>query len=519
MKISAIKNFSLIPLAGLAACTGQSDKQESQSERPNIIWIYADDHDQRAISVYSDKLIETPNIDRLANEGMLFENSFVTNSISAPCRAVLLTGKHSHLNGVRDNHMPFDGAQQTFPKLLQKAGYETAIIGKWHLHSTPTGFDYWHTLPGHGHYRDPQFVDNGDTIQIEGYLTDITTDVAIEYLENKRDKQKPFTLLLHNKAPHSPFMPAIRHLDMFKGDSMPVPATFFHDCKKRGTAACDNSLWMYDLYKNDALAKVYDKKGDSIVANKWLSWMYSKMNKEEQEKFDSTYLPENRELFRNKESMTDKEKALWSYQRYIKEYLRCIKAIDENVGRLLDYLDKSGLAENTIVFYSSDQGFYLGDFGWMDKRMMYEISMRTPLIARWPGKVEPRSTCSGMVQNLDIAETFLDIAGTQIPADMQGLSILPLLTSEKERLERDALYYHYYGSGNIYAHYGIRTKTQKLIHFYTLDEWEFYDLEKDPQELTNDIEKTQYQEDIKTLKIKLKALQKKYKDTSFVVTN
>ena len=510
-----LSKITLLPLAGLAACGG-ADKSDSDStkDRPNIIWIYADDHDQRAISAYGGTLIETPNIDKLAKEGMLFENSFVTNSICAPCRAVILTGKYSHLNGVRDNKAAFDTANQTFPELLQRAGYNTAFVGKYHLKTSPEGFDYWNKLPGQGHYYDPHFIENGDTIRVNGYVTDITTDFALRFLDEKRDKSKPFMLMLQNKAPHGPWMPAPRHLSLYKNDTFPVPETFFHDCSKRGTPACEQDMNIYKKFtERQTLMKMYDKQGDSIITEKWLSWLYSLLEKEEQQMFDDAYLEENRAY--NKANFTQKEKEIWAYQRYIKDYLRCIKAIDENVGRVLQYLEDNGLEDNTIVMYSSDQGFYLGEFGWYDKRFMYEKSLRTPLIVKWPGVTKPGSKSKEMVLNLDMAETFIDIAGAKIPGDMQGKSLVPLLKEKNDKFSRDAIYYHYYEfpkPHHVYPHYGVRTRDKKLIHFYTIDEWEFYDLGKDPQELENKIDKSKYQEDIKDLKIKIIELQKKYKD-------
>ncbi len=518
------KHYSLpvlTALLGLTTCTNQNDdksvetKLQDQIERPNIIWIYADDHDQRAISAYDSKLIKTPHIDRIANEGMLFSNSFVTNSISSPCRAVILTGKHSHLNGVSNNKTPFDGSQQTFQKLLQKAGYQTALVGKWHLHTYPEGFDYWNMLPGHGNYYDPQFIENGDTIETEGYITDITMDFALDFLKNRRDKKKPFCLMLHNKAPHGPWMPNPKHLKLFKNDTIEVPHTFFDTCTLRGTAACEQKIEIYDNFmRKKTLRKMYQKQGDSIITEKWLEWLYSLLDKQEQKMFDDAYLKENTAFL--EADLTKKQAALWLYQRYIKDYLRCVTSIDENVGRLLNYLDNNNLSENTIVFYSSDQGFYLGDYGWYDKRFMYEISMRTPLLVRWPKVIKPKSVCNAMVQNLDMAETFLNIAGAPIPEDMQGISILPLLTGETKKINRDALYYHYNDFPhfhNIYPHYGIRTQKHKLMYFYTLKEWEYYNLETDPNETENQYDNPDFENIIDKLKTKLDSLRRYYKDT------
>ncbi len=444
---------------------------------------------------------------------MVFSNSFVTNSICSPARAVVQTGKFSHLNGVKDNKNSFDGAQQTFPKLLQQGGYQTALIGKWHLRSVPTGFDYYNVLPGQGNYIDPTFIRNGDTITTDGYVTDITTDFAIEFLQT-RNQDKPFCLMLQHKAPHGPWFPAPRHLSMFKNDSMPLPETFFHDCKKKGTPACEQDMEIYDRFmENPTLAKMYKKESDSIITHPWLTWLYDLLSEEEQQQFDSTYLAEN-QYFRTAE-LSERQRKIWMYERYIKDYMRCVKAIDENVGKVLDYLEQSGLSENTIVMYSSDQGFYLGDFGWYDKRFMYDISMRTPLIARWPAKIKAGTSVNEMVQNVDMAETFLDIAGLTIPEDMQGLSLLPLMQDASASLDRQELYYHYYefpDPHHVYPHFGVRTESLKLIYFYTINEWEFYDLQKDPQELINLYEENEYKDDIQILKKKILELQEKYKD-------
>ena len=500
----------LVLMTVIISCSGR--KERAGTPPPNIIWIYADDHDQRAISAYSDRLVQTPNIDRIAGEGILFSRSFVTNSICAPCRAVLLTGKHSHLNGVSGNRAPFDGSQQTFPKLLQKEGYRTALVGKWHLHSLPTGFDYWNILPGQGNYYNPRFIEMGDTSVRNGYVTDVTTEIALEFLKSREEEDRPFCLMLHQKAPHGPWMPAPEDLLRYRDHSFPVPATFFSDCSLRGTAACEQNIEIHDRFaEKPTLAKMYDRKPDTLMAPDWLRWLISRLSEEEQALFDSCYLADNRRFLQSETG--DSAAALWYYQRYIRDYIRCVEAIDENVGRVLDYLDKSGLAENTIVFYSSDQGFYLGDHGWYDKRFMYDISMSTPLLARWPGRIEPGSVCDELVQNLDMAQTMLDLAGAEIPANMQGISLLPLLTGETGSSQRSALYYHYYEHPhfhNVYPHYGIRTHTSKLIHFYTLDEWEFYDLESDPQELINQIGNPRYRPLIDSLRSELFRLQEHY---------
>jgi len=487
---------------------------EPQEIRPNIIWIYADDHDQQAISAYGSGLNQTPNIDRIALEGMIFRNSFVSNSICSPARAVIQTGKFSHLNGMTDNKAQFDSAQQTFPKLLQKEGYQTALIGKWHLRSTPSGFDYWNKLPGQGNYYDPVFIRNGDTIGTDGHVTDIVGDFALEYLEEVRNHDQPFMLMMQFKAPHGPWMPPPRFLSLYEDDTIPPPETIFADPNLLGRPAVEQDMMINGtMSRRKTLLKIYDKQSDTIVGEHWLKWLYSLLDPEDQERFDGAYLEANREFF--KSDMTAKEQTLWYYQRYIKDYLRCIAGIDENVGRLLDYLDESGLAENTIVMYSSDQGFYLGEHGWYDKRFMYDKSMRTPLLARWPGVIPPGSETNQMVQNIDMAETILAVAGAAAPDDMQGLSLLPLMRNPGSTLDRDALYYHYYEfptPHHVYPHYGIRTNREKLIYFYTIDHWEYYNLEADTAELVNRYHEMKETQQIIDLKASLRALRIKYKD-------
>jgi len=499
---------------------GFCDACRKDPARPNIIYIMSDDHAYQALSAYGSVINKTPNIDRLANEGMIFQNAFVTNSICAPCRAVILTGKYSHLNGVKDNVDIFDSAQVTFPRLLQKAGYQTAIIGKWHLKSDPKGFDYWKILPGQGDYYNPDFITSKGRERIEGYVTDIIGDLAIDWLENGRDKKKPFMLMCHNKAPHREWLPGPDHLKMYNGVKFPEPTTLFDDYSGRGSAA---KLQEMTIMKNMSLSsdlKVRPEDIKSIYPEDEQTIMpfkrsYSRMNEQQRKAWDEAYNPVGEEFKKNPPRGTDLLK--WKYQRYLHDYLACIASVDDNVGRLLDYLEKSGLDKNTIVIYSSDQGFYLGEHGWFDKRFMYEQSLRTPLIVRWPGKIQPGSRCEQMVMNLDLAETFLDAAGVNIPADMQGTSLLPLLKGERPETWRDAIYYHYYEYPAVHMvkrHYGVRTTRYKLIHFYyDIDEWELYDLLNDPDELNNLYGKEGYEGITSDLKKKLEDLRIQYKDT------
>jgi arylsulfatase A-like enzyme len=508
--------YILLLLLGVHLISCTLKQPEAIEQKPNILYIMADDHAYQAISAFGYGLIQTPNIDRLAMEGVLFENSFVTNSICAPSRAVLLTGKHSHLNGVLDNNLPFDGAQQTFPKLLRQAGYETVMIGKWHLKTIPTGFDYFRILRDQGEYYNPFFIGDGDTTQISGYVTDITTDLALDWLKS-RSGDKPFCMLLHHKAPHRNWMPNLKYLSLYDDHDLPVPETYFDDYETRSAAAREQKMevardmmdaWDLKIKPEDPDVNNWEEKG--------YAWHYGKLMTDEQRAvWDAHYDPLN-EIYKNSD-MTDRERAIWKYQRYIKDYLRCIASVDENVGRVLDAFDEMGLAENTLVVYTSDQGFYLGEHGWFDKRFMYKESFRTPLLMRYPGMIKDGKVVTQLVQNLDFAPTFLDLAGVQVPEDMQGLSLIPLLKEENPGDLRKSIYYHYYeypGAHMVKRHYGIRNDRYKLIHFYyDIDAWELYDMKNDPNELNNLIEDPDYGDLIHSLKDDLKQLQVQYKDT------
>ena len=471
----------------------------STKKRPNIIFIMTDDHASHAMSCYGSKINKTPNLDRIANEGMLFKNSFCTNSICAPCRAVILTGKYSHLNGITDNRKRFDGSQQTFPKLLQKAGYKTAMIGKWHLKTDPTGFDYWNVLPGQGAYYNPAMKEMGRQKKYTGYVTDIITDHALKWLKSLKPNE-PFCLMYHHKAPHRRWEPGPKHLTMYDGVTIPEPDNLFDDYSNRGRAAKEQDM---------SIAKTMTPHDLKFTPPRNLT-------DEQQKLWDAAYGPKN-EAFKNA-NLQGKELIRWKYQRYIKDYLRCIASVDDNVGRVLDYLDKSGLAENTVVFYTADQGFYLGDHGWFDKRFMYEESLRMPLVARCPKYIRAGSTSDDLVLNLDFAPTFLDIAGIAAPADMQGESLRPILLGTARSNWRKSMYYHYYeypGAHSVKKHYGVRTGRYKLIHFYhDIDEWELYDLAKDPREMKNVYGDASYAGIVKELKAELKRLRSKYKDTT-----
>ena len=485
---------------GLPAALGANAAgRASRKKRPNIIFIMTDDHASHALSCYGSKINKTPNLDRIANEGMLFNNSFCTNSICAPCRAVILTGKYSHFNGVTDNRKKFDGSQQTFPKLLQKAGYKTAMIGKWHLKTDPTGFDYWNVLPGQGAYYNPAMKEMGRQRKYTGYTTDIITDHALKWLKSLKPGES-FCLMYQHKAPHRRWEPGPKHLTMYDDVTIAEPDNLFDDYSNRGRAAKEQNM---------SIAK-------TMTPNDLKFTPPRNLTAEQKKLWDAAYGPKN-EVFK-KANLQGKELVRWKYQRYIKDYLRCIASVDDNVGRVLDYLDESDLAENTVVFYTSDQGFYLGDHGWFDKRFMYEESLRMPLMVRCPKHIKAGSTSDQIVLNLDFAPTFLDIAGVEAPADMQGESVRGMLQGKTPGNWRKSMYYHYYeypGAHSVKRHYGVRTGRYKLIHFYDdIDEWELYDLAKDPREMKNVYGDASYADIVQELKAELKQLRRKYKDTT-----
>lgn len=504
----------VLTLATLAAC--QSPNKEEKKPL-NIVYIMTDDHAYQTISAYDDRYIDTPHLDRLADEGVLFSNSFVTNSICGPSRAVLLTGKHSHLNGFKDNSAVFDGSQQTFPKLLQDAGYQTAIIGKWHLGGTPTGFDYWNILPGQGSYYNPDFIKMGKNVQYSGYVTDLITDFSMDWIDG-RDKEKPFCLLVHHKAVHRVWMPDADHFDEFKDKEYPLPETFYDNYEGRRAAAEQNMSIrtpdmdvVYDLKMADKEDEVKSRLGDSYRRD-----ALSRLDDEQRKKWDDHYNPIIEEFKEAK--LTGDALSEWKYQRYMRDYLVCVRSLDNNIGRLLDYLERENLMENTLIVYASDQGFYMGEHGWFDKRFIYEESLRTPLIMHLPKGYDRSGVIDEMVQNIDYAPTFLELTGNKVPGDMQGNSLAPLFEKNpKQQPEwRNAVYYHYYEFPNehmVKRHYGIRTERYKLVHFYfDIDSWEFYDLENDPHELNNLFGKPEYTEVINRVKTQLKDQIIKYKD-------
>jgi arylsulfatase A-like enzyme len=491
--------MGILPLA-IPACR-RTKSTATSTERPNILFIMSDDHAAHAIGAYGSRINSTPNIDRLAREGRRFANCFCTNGICAPSRAVILTGKYSHLNGVRDNAVAFDGNQATMPKLLQEAGYQTVLIGKWHLKSDPTGFDYWNILPGQGEYYNPDLIEMGRKVRVEGYVTDLLTDLAVDFLEKKRDPARPFFLMLHHKAPHRNWQPAPRHLRLYDQAKIPEPPTLFDDYSTRSRAAREQEMTVRDHFNLESDLKMGPPPGrlDDAQRGAW----------------EAAYEPK-REAY-SKTQPKDDLLVRWKYRRYMEDYLACVAAVDESVGRVLDTLEKTGLAANTLVVYTSDQGFFLGDHGWYDKRFMYEESLRMPFLVRLPGVIPAGSVCEDMFLNLDFAPTFLDLAGVSVPGEMQGLSALEFLRGKTPEDWRQEIYYHYYEYPAVHMakrHYGIRTRRFKLIHFYyDIDAWELYDLEKDPRELNNVYDDPSYRDIRKELSERLRAIQASYGDS------
>jgi arylsulfatase A-like enzyme len=491
-----MKRTSLLLVALAASCAWQA---ASVAAPPNILFIFSDDHAQHAISAYGSKVNQTPNIDRLAKEGARFANSFVTNSICTPSRATLLTGQYSHLNGVPVFNR-FDGSRDNVAKRLQASGYHTGMIGKWHLGSDPTGFDRWIVLPGQGAYWNPTFLVSGRKFAVEGHCTDITTELGLEWLKT-RPQDKPFFLMLHQKAPHRAWEPDERNKALFKDKTIPEPETLFDEYQTRPTALPINEQTVArDLTRRDLkLTPPPDLKGPAL--QKW-----------------NNFKPMELEV--DGKMVTGKELVKWKYQQYMRDYLACVQGVDDSVGKVLDYLDQTGLAENTIVIYSADNGWYLGDLGLYDKRFMYEPGLKVPLLARGPG-IKAGSVPAQFVANIDLAPTFLDLAGLPIPESMQGRSLVPLLRGESPAGWRQSIYYRYYhdpGHHNTAAHLGVRTATHKLVYYWKHNAYEMFNLTKDPTEQHNllysdlDAKKPELAAKFAELKAEITRLQKEYKD-------
>ncbi len=488
---------------------------DAEEKRPNIVFIFSDDHAIAAIGAYPSwlqKFVQeqriTPRIDGLARQGGLFMNSYCCNAICGPSRAAILTGTHSHINGFKENEKDeFNPNQWQFQKALQQAGYQTAIVGKWHLGSEPTGFDYWEILPGQGEYYNPDFNTAGGTVHHEGYATDIITDQALDWLD-KRDPDKPFMLMYQHKAPHRPWMPSLKYLNFLDDVTIPEPATLFDDYEGRTSSAASHEMGIGQHMHLSQDLKVTPPFSGSPVP-----FMARRMTEAQRKAWDMAYAPRNEKF--QKAGLEGRELVRWKYQQYMKDYLRCIKSIDDGVGRLLDYLQEHDLNENTIVIYCSDQGFYLGEHGWFDKRWMYEESLRMPFIIRWPGVVRPGTVYREMIQNIDYAPTFLELAGRKAPESIQGRSFVPILRSNTPGDWRQSTYYHYYEYPRwhrVQRHCGVRTERYKLIHFYPVNEWELYDLQKDPNEMNSVYGDPAYSSIEKELKAELQRLQRKYQD-------
>ena len=510
LTLSQTIGMLLLLLSGCAPVEKNKTQAEAQ-KRPNIVFIISDDHAYQAISAYGGRLAEvapTPNIDRIADSGIMFTNCLVTNSICGPSRATILTGKHSHQNGFIDNTFgsQFDFNQQTFAELLQGAGYKTGVLGKLHLGAKPSkGFDYIDILPGQGSYYNPVFINEEGQYKMEGYTTEIITEKAIQWMDSIKSDAQPFMLFLGHKSPHRPWQPGPNEIGMYEGVTIPEPESLFDTYTGDRTVAAMNFMSISEAMKLEQDLKITSGPQGGFTIKQQKTW-------------DSIYGPINEKF--NKENLTGKDLTRFKYQRYMKDYLASVAGVDKGVGEVLDYLNTSGLEENTIVIYTSDQGFYLGEHGWFDKRWMYKESLRTPLLVSWPGKIKAGTRTDRMVSNLDFAETFLDIAQTEIPKDMQGKSILPILKGEIPENWREAHYYHYYehpSEHDVRRHYGITTDRYKLIHFYyDLDKWELYDLEKDPNEMQNLYGDSAYAEVKSELHKRLETLRTTYQDNDSI---
>lgn len=466
---------------------------EATPNRPNIVFIFTDDHAWQTISAYGSKLIQTPNLDRLAHEGIRFDRCLVPNSICGPSRATVLTGTYNHINGFYNNvNCRFDGSQTTFPKLLQAAGYQTGLIGKWHLVSEPTGFDYWEILQGQGVYYNPPLTRNGKPVKYPGYVTDIITDLSLDWLK-QRDTNRPFLLMLQHKAPHRPWEPNLKFLNPDGDRKYPEPETLFEDYSGRGKAEREQDM---------TIAK-------TLTPNDLKFTPRPALTPEQRKAWDAYYEPRNAAF--KQANLQGADLVRWKYQRYLHDYLGCIRSVDESVGRVLDYLTQAGLDQNTIVVYSSDQGFYMGEHGWFDKRWIFEESVRTPLLVRWPAVIKSGRVNKDIVSNLDFAETFLEAAGLPVSVAMQGRSLMPLFKGTTPTDWRKSFYYHYYehpAEHSVARHYGVITDRYKLVHFYEpeFDYWEMFDLQKDPREMKSVFGQPEYAQAQKELERELARL-------------
>ncbi len=549
LKIAAMKHYRstvafrfaclFLIASTLVTCTAilqaePPSRSEGATKRPNIVFIFSDDHAPHAIGAYDGWLKSvnpTPNIDALARQGMLFTNSFCTNSICGPSRAVIITGKHSHKNGFMNNGNQFDGSQQTFPKLLQQVGYQTAVIGKWHLKSMPEGFDHWEILPGQGEYYNPRLKSKNGRRAVEGYCTEVVTDLAIDWMKQRTD-DKPFMLMCQHKAPHRCWMPGPKHLNLYDDIDIPEPDTLFDRFTDNAAAVRNQEMEIdrhmdivFDLFadppegwENNEEADRAKPKGPLFHRNQKDRSGFKnlkRMTPKQLQAWDAAFKNENAAL--TAANLQGEDLVRWKYQRYAKNYLRCVRGVDDSVGKIMQYLHDARLEQNTIVIYSSDQGFFVGDHGMYDKRWMYEESLKMPLIVKWPGQTQPGSRDQHLVQNLDYAETFLEIAGARVPEDMQGRSLVPLLKGQPVNDWRSSIYYHFYEYPSVHMcarHNGVRTGQFKLFHMYEFDQWEFYDLAADPDEKQNQYNNPRYADKISMMKKELERLRVKYEDNT-----
>lgn len=505
--------LSSICALGAAPLLAPLANASSRESRPNILFIFSDDHAAHAVSSYGSVLNQTPNMDRIANEGVRFSNAYCGNSICAPARATLLTGQHSHINGKKTNSDNLNEGYVNFPSLLQASGYQTALFGKWHIPEMPRGFDTWEILPGQGLYYNPVFRTPEGNRTYTGYTTDLITDKALNWLNQERNEDDPFLLMVHHKAPHRTWMPGPDHLDLFADEDLPEPDTLFDDYANRTSAVKEHRMGI-----RDHMYMAYDLQNpmsdDELHYGAYRRFM-DRMTPEQKEAWHGAFGPENARF--KKDPPEGDDLVRWKYQRYIKNYLRCIASVDDSIGQLLDYLDENGLAENTLVVYTSDQGFYLGDHGWYDKRWMYDESLRIPLVMRWPSMIPEGVVSDALVQNIDFAPTLLQSAGLTAHPEMQGRSLLPLMDGGTPDDWRSSIYYHYYecpSEHGVPCHYGVRTLDEKLIYYYDRDEWEYFDLKRDPDELHSTYDEPGAQPAIQTLKRELARLRAHYNDTT-----
>ena len=502
----------------------------SAADRPNILFIFSDDHAPNAISCYPgglfDEIAPTKGIDRIAREGMRFDRSYCTNAICGPSRASILTGKHSHLNGFIDNNSSyFDGLQTTFPDLLREAGYTTAMIGKWHLHSNPIGFDYWEILPGQGAYYNPDFIQMDNTRKrFQGHCNDLVTEKGLTWLKQAADSKKPFMAMVQYKAPHRNWAPAFRHINMFDDVTMPEPETLFDNYENRSSVLKEHAMGIQDhmSWGNDM-----KMQGKNLFPSHFTggpgNGQFNRLSDQDKKTFITAYEDENEQFIKDMKAGKLDQKAItsWKYQRYIKDYLAVIQSMDEGISKILKHLDDSGLAENTIVIYSSDQGFYLGEHGWYDKRWMFEESLMMPFVVRWPGKIKPGSVSNAIIQNIDYGPTFLELAGAKIPESMQGKSLVPIFKAAGEKPEgwRDSIYYRYSGerTHNVAAHDGVRTADHKIFWVPKTKEYQLFDMKKDPQEMKSVHNDPAYAVVFNEMKQELDSARKKYRVHSAII--